>query len=95
MNVLDLVAPVLSAPATPIPETAKVGEKLKIPTVTANDGFDGELEVMAYIVSPDLRIQTITTGSVEFTQTGMYVIKYYAFDTAGNSDILEYTVFVS
>ena len=95
LNVLDLVAPVLSAPASPIPETAKVGEKLKLPTVTATDGVDGELEVMAYVVRPDLRIQTVTTGSVEFTMTGMYVIKYYAFDTAGNSDILEYTVFVS
>lgn len=95
LNVLDLVAPVLSAPASPIPETAKVGEKLTIPAVTANDGVDGELEVMTYVVRPDLRIQTVTTGSVEFTMTGMYVIKYYTFDAAGNSDILEYTVFVS
>ncbi len=95
LNVLDLVAPVLSAPASAIPETAKVGEKLKIPAVTANDGVDGELEVMTYVVRPDLRIQTVTTGSVEFTMTGMYVIKYYAFDASGNSDILEYTVFVS
>lgn len=95
LNVLDLVAPVLSAPESPIPETAKVGEKLKLPAVTAVDGVDGELEVMTYVIRPDLRIQTVTTGSVEFTMTGMYVIKYYAFDTAGNSDILEYTVFVS
>ena len=95
LNVLDLVAPVLSAPASSIPENAKVGEKLKIPTVTATDAVDGESEVLTYVVRPDLRIQTVTTGSVEFTMTGMYVIKYYAFDTAGNSNILEYTVFVS
>lgn len=95
LNVLDLVAPVLSAPASPIPENAKVGEKLKIPTVTAVDGVDGELEVMTYVIRPDLRIQTVTNGSVEFTMTGLYVIKYYAFDTAGNSEVLEYTVFVS
>lgn len=95
LNVLDLVAPVLSAPASPIPETAKVGEKIKIPAVTATDAVDGELEVFTYVVTPELRVQTVTSGSVEFTQTGMYVIKYYAFDAAGNSDILEYTVFVS
>lgn len=95
LNVLDLVAPVLSVPESPIPDTAKVGEKLKLPAVTAADAVDGELEVLTYVIRPDLRIQTVTTGSVEFTMTGMYVIKYYAFDTAGNSDILEYTVFVS
>lgn len=95
LNVLDLVAPVLSAPASKIPETAKVGEKLKIPAVTATDAVDGDLEVLTYVVYPDMKIQTATTGSVEFTQKGMYVIKYYAFDAAGNSDILEYTVFVS
>lgn len=95
LNVLDLIPPVLSAPASPIPETAKVGEKLTVPAVTAVDGVDGELEVFVYVVRPDLRIQTVTTGSVEFSQAGMYVIKYYAFDSAGNSDILEYTVFVS
>ncbi len=95
LNVLDLVPPVLSVPASPIPETAKVGEKLTIPGVTATDAVDGELEVITYVVRPDLRVQTVTTGSVEFTQTGMYVIKYYAFDAAGNSDISEYTVFVS
>ena len=95
LNVLDLIPPVLSAPASPIPETAKVGEKLTVPAVTAVDGMDGELEVFVYVVRPDLRIQTVTTGSVEFSQAGMYVIKYYAFDSAGNSDILEYTVFVS
>ena len=75
------------------------GLKVKFPArkkiLTAVDGVDGELEVMTYVIRPDLRIQTVTTGSVEFTMTGMYVIKYYAFDTAGNSDILEYTVFVS
>lgn len=95
LNVLDLVAPVLSAPASPIPETAKVGEKITIPAVTATDAVDGELEVFTYVVTPELRVQTVTSGSVEFTQTGMYVIKYYTFDAAGNSDILEYTVFVS
>ena len=95
LNVLDLIPPVLSAPESPIPETAKAGEKLTIPGITATDAVDGELEVFVYVVRPDMRIQTVTTGSVEFTMTGIYVIKYYAFDAAGNSDILEYTVFVS
>lgn len=95
LNVVDLVAPVLSAPASAIPENAKVGEKLKIPTVSAKDGVDGDLEVFTYVVAPDLSIKTVGNGTVEFTMTGMYVIKYYAFDAAGNSDILEYTVFVS
>lgn len=95
LNVLDLVAPVLSAPVSAIPETASVGDKLQIPAVTATDGVDGKLEVFTYVVYPDLRIQTVTTGTVEFSMTGMYVIKYYAFDACGNSSILEYTVFVS
>lgn len=95
LNVLDMDAPVLSAPASDIPETAKVGEKLKIPAVTAKDAVDGELEVFAYVVSPNQQIRTVTTGSVEFSMAGVYVIKYYAFDACGNSDILEYTVLVS
>lgn len=95
LNVLDLVPPVMSAPAAEIPETANVGDKLKVPEVKAVDAVDGELEVMTYVIRPDKRIQTVTTGTVEFEMVGMYVIKYYAFDTTGNSQILEYTVFVS
>ena len=95
LNVLDLVAPEMTDPATPIPETAKVGDKLRIPGVKATDAVDGELDVIVYLVTPDLEVRTVTTSSVEFTQTGMYVLKYYAFDTTGNSEILEYTVFVS
>lgn len=95
LNVLDLIAPELSEPASPIPETAKIGDKLRIPGVTAKDDVDGEVDVMVYLVTPDLQVRTVTTSSVEFTEAGMYVIKYYAFDKTGNSAILEYTVFVS
>lgn len=95
LNVLDMVAPVLSLPASAIPETAAVGTKLTVPAVTATDAVDGALEVYTYVQHPDLRVQTVTGGVVEFAKPGMYVIKYYAFDTSGNSSILEYTVTVS
>lgn len=95
LNVLDMVAPVLSAPASVIPETATVGTKLTVPAVTAMDAVDGELEVFVYVQYPDMRVQTVNGGTVDLTKPGIYVIKYYAFDTSGNSEILEYTVTVS
>lgn len=95
LNVLDVVSPILRAPSSAIPETAAIGEKFKIPTVTAYDAVDGDLDVYVYVQRPDLRVQTVTNGYVEFSQAGLYVIKYYAFDQSGNSAMLEYTVYVA
>lgn len=93
LMVIDCVAPVIHVDGT-VPESAKLGTSITIPTATAQDDLVGELQMYIYVQHPDLRVQSISAGDFEVTSAGMYVVKYYAFDLEGNATTLEYTVFV-
>ena len=93
LTVIDCVAPAIQVDGK-VPESAKIGTSITIPSATAQDDLDGELQMYIYVQHPDLRVQSITAGDFEVTSAGMYVVKYYAFDLEGNATTLEYTVFV-
>ncbi len=76
---LDTVPPVLSHSTQTF--TTTVGTPLILPTVTATDNIDGNVNV-------------VQNGSVDFDTAGTYTITYTATDSAGNSASITHTYIV-
>lgn len=66
--------------------TAKVGDVVQIPEVSATDDLtiSEELSVYKCLILPDDRIVTITSDQIQVTKTGVYKIYYSVYDATGN-----------
>lgn len=98
--VYDRTAPTISVGGS-IATTAKVGDTLTVPTVTATDAESGsavEVQVVMRWPSGKMRQQGYSkTGSVsgitfKFDKTGTYTLMFVATDESGNYTRLEYNI---
>ena len=92
MTVEDAVPPVFES--VNVPQTAKVGEKITIPEITATDAV-GKTKVSCCYITPKWDMIFIKIGeSFTAEQKGAYTIRYMAFDESGNITLKDYTVTV-
>ena len=77
-------------------KTAKVGDKVNLPTVTVSDNFTQTCTVKVYLFNQNGQLLEIKEGDKGFTPTsaGTYTVVYYAMDEAGNFAIRRFTIVV-
>lgn len=84
-----------------IPSTMKVGATLTLPSATATDNLDGDLDLVYIYVQEPRGLVKLYVGSsssnYKFTPTekGVYVIKYCALDSSGNFAVVNHEIKVS
>ena len=72
----------------------KVGEKLKVPTFTAQDNYTAEKDLTKYVLVCDFEdMYRIVEGSYEFTMVGKYRIRFCAVDSSYNLSYKEIVVY--
>ena len=94
--VYDDTAPELVLNGT-VPSSAKVDERVTLPSATATDNIDEEVEVHVYVASPSQVLIVAgkdEDGNFSFTpdRKGNYAVRYVAVDTAGNIAALTYSL---
>lgn len=80
-----------------VPTTAKKGDKLTLPQVTATDNVDGEVTVYLIVIDP-MNVYTVVPLSEGYTfgSAGRYVVKLYCEDSNYNYRYSErYTINVT
>ncbi len=84
IHVRDTIAPTLEVSGD-MATTAKVGQKLQFPTVTATDNVDASLVVYVSVIDPMNWYHSVTLDE-GFTTTmkGRYVVQFYCLDSASN-----------
>ena len=80
-----------------VPSSAKVDERVTLPSATATDNIDEEVEVHVYVASPSQVLIVAgkdEDGNFSFTpdRKGNYAVRYVAVDTAGNIAALTYSL---
>lgn len=93
INVIDKESPTITIVGE-IPKTAKVGDKITVPTVTLTDNVDTELEVVVIIYNSYSGLRKVLKES-EFEVTipsSKYIISYICMDKAGNVARVSFTV---
>ena len=77
--------------------TATVGAEIEVATVAVKDNYSttAEIYVYVYVCRPDGTITSANGGKFTANDVGVYTVYYYAFDEAGNADILHYQIMVS
>lgn len=92
ITVEDEIVPVFDS--VKIQTTAKVGDTITVPAMTANDA-DSETTVACYYITPAWDMTYIKAGaSFTITQKGIYTVRYMAFDASGNIALRDYTITV-
>ncbi|MBO4594679.1 MAG: hypothetical protein J5697_03145 [Clostridia bacterium] len=72
-----------------------LNETVKISSVTVADNVSAPDKIVkkAYVLSPNGVLSEVTIGGdYKFTMYGNYIIRYFAFDEAGNIALVDYTV---
>ena len=75
--------------------TATVGAEIKVATVNITDNYSTNIDIYVYVYRPDGTVATVKGGKFKADMVGVYTVYYYAFDEAGNADILHYQLTVS
>ena len=86
----DLIAPTITV-SDPM-EFAKTGETVAVAGVEVSDNITAECTVITYVYDPEgIRVE-VTDGIFEATQSGVYSVRYMAFDEDGNYAFASYEV---
>ena len=76
-----------------LPESVKVGQAIKFPTVTAKDNVSENVTVSVLVRCPGTsKIVYIKDATFTPTEAGEYTVTFIAADEAGNTAALEYKV---
>ena len=91
----DEVAPEIASDED-VPSSGKVGERISLPTLMADDNVDGAIACRIYLIDPDNQMSDITSDA-GFTpkEEGRYIVRYAATDAAGNISFADYAIEVS
>ena len=95
ITVIDSEPPVIKL--ADVKYTAKVGDKLELPSFKATDNITpiSEVEKYVFLQSEKLEMIDVTVDPYVFSAAGIYRVIFYAFDAVGNSACIEYTLTVS
>lgn len=95
IRVVDMQPPKVTL-SKDVPETAKVGKKVKLPSAKVEDNFSQNCTVKLYVFNPSGHVLALEQGDDGFiaTSAGIYTIVYYAMDEAGNFTSLRFTITV-
>ena len=76
--------------------TAKVGDKITIPTATVSDNLTQVCTLKVYIFNQNGQLLELKAEDKGFTPTaaGTYTVVYYAVDEAGNFAMQRFTIVV-
>ncbi len=73
-------------------ETVKTGETVEIAATQVTDNITAQCSTYAYVFAPDGVCVKVTDGTFEATQSGVYSVRYMAFDKDGNYTFASYEV---
>ncbi len=92
--VVDMVEPTMTI-EDDVPTTAKLGEKVTVPSAKVKDDIDEDLEVSIFIQIPNGEMYDITQNkSFKASFKGIYNVYYYVIDSAGNISCSLYKITV-
>ena len=96
ISVYDKEAPVITLSGSN-PESARINStiQLAIASVTDNVTASKNIVLKVYVVLPSGYMEEVLNYSYTFTSTGLHVVRYFAFDEAGNVAILDTNIMVS
>ena len=79
-----------------VPKTATVGQEVTIPkaSVSYKEVTNNE-HLYAFIISPTFDMEIIKNNKFVATEIGTYTVRYFALDTYGNYQIVEYQIEVT
>ena len=90
-KVEDVVAPVITISSDSDVINARLGEPLTLPTATATDDVDGDVDVTVYGEVSGM----VSNGTFTSHVLGNHTVTYYAVDSSGNETFKDITVKVS
>lgn len=93
INVVDEEKPIISI-EKPIPKTGKVGEKITIPKITAIDNYDETTEVDLYLITSTGYMFKLETRAFIPDRAGIYTVRCYVKDKAGNLVLNDFDIVV-
>ena len=73
-------------------ESAKKGDTIKVAGVEVTDNITEECTVVAYVFNPKGESVKTTDGNFEATMSGVYTVRYMAFDESGNCAFAFYKI---
>lgn len=82
VTVKDIVAPTITLQDHK--ESAKLGETVALAGTEVTDNLTKECTVAAYVFDPEGEYVTTADGKFEATMSGVYTVRYMAFDEDGN-----------
>ena len=84
ITVIDKVKPTIELKEN-LQKTAKVGDTITLPEITASDNLSTELTVQVYVLNPDNGLRTMLKGnSFVVSVAGVYQVSFMCVDDAGN-----------
>lgn len=94
VQIIEHTAPTVEEPK--LPETAKQGEKVSLPLLTATDDYSAQVTVSMLIQEPNGCMKNIDPEDPSFTATqiGTYTVFYYIYDECYNYQMLTYQIIV-
>lgn len=93
LSVLDDVKPEITV-SSELPTEAKAGDTIMLPAATVQDNVDDNLTVTVFTISPSLAYETVKGKDVTFTKAGVWTVRYFAIDEAGNMTFKDYKIHV-
>ncbi len=92
--VLDDRTPELIFGGNAIPEIAKVGEKITLPTYEISDNDVNGVSVSVTLRKPGGLYDMVKGDSVTFDKAGIYTVNYFVIDADNNTNVYSYTITV-
>ena len=93
INVPDKVKPEITVNGN-VSESAKVGDKIRLPEATASDNISEDLQVTVFAIDPTLGYATVKNGEITLTKAGSWTVRFFAMDEAGNIAYKDYRITV-
>lgn len=93
ISAIDNVPPVIELGKYDV--TAKVGKEVKLAAPTVTDNLGESCTVVVYVVDTEGVYKQATGGSFVPEKSGVYAVRYMAFDESGNYTIVSYKITVS
>ncbi len=91
-----ILVPDVSAPTVDvhgkIPTSAKVGDKISVPTFSATDDFSESSVGYVIITEPTCLAYVTTAEEITLTSAGIWRIRYFVYDDYYNCTIVDYTI---
>lgn len=75
-------------------ESAKTGDTVTLAGTEVTDNLTEECTVVAYVFNPEGANVAITDGEFEAAMSGVYTVRYMAFDEDGNYAFASYEIYV-